>query len=106
MTSGQNKPKKRYSIDEINKRVKEWKESGKSQLAFSRDKEINYYALNKWINAERRKDKKSKATVKGFATLAVTEDTSRLLFAEIKKEGVTILLHHPVTSDFLRALIK
>ena len=92
----------RHSIEDIKKRLALWRESGKSQIAFSKEHGINYYTFNKWVNDEKRKVKKPK----GFTEVKVTPVSSSGLFAEIKKEGVTIVLHQMVSADFLRYLIK
>lgn len=106
MTTEETRVSKRYNTEEINNFLKGWKESGKSQVEFSKESGINYYTLNKWINDEKRKAKKVKSPARGFAKLTVEEVGSVGLFAVIRKEGVSILLHQPVTSDFIRSLIK
>lgn len=106
MTTEETRVSKRYSTEEISKVLKDWKESGKSQVTFSKEQGINYYTLNKWINDEKRKSRKAKPSGRGFVKLAIEEAAPVGLFAEIKKEGMSIILHQPVSSDFLRSLIR
>jgi hypothetical protein len=106
MTTEKRKGVKRYKPEEIIKYLKEWKASGKSQIAFSKEQGINYYTLNKWINDRSSRIKKPKGSCGGFAQLAVGGESASLPFAEVKREGITILFHQPVTPDFLRTLIK
>lgn len=106
MTTEERRVSKRYNSEEIEGYLKSWKESGKSQIDFSREQGINYYTLNKWINDEKRTLKKTRRTRKGFTELTLESNTSSTLFAEVKREDITILLHQPVSSDFLRSLIK
>lgn len=105
MTTEQSKELKRYSTEEISSYLREWKESGKSQIVFSKEQGLNYYTLNKWINDEKRKVKKRNASSKGFTQLKVNEVLCSGLFAEIRKDG-TILLHQTVSADFIRALME
>lgn len=106
MTTEKSNEVKRHDPEEIMSYLEEWKASGKSQITFSKEKGINYYTLNKWINDEKRKVKKPNGTSKGFTALAVTGVDSSGIFAEIKKEGMTIILHQVVTAEFFRSLLK
>lgn len=105
MTTSVTKEKRKYNSEDIKKYLEEWRESGKSQIAFSKEKDLNYFTLNKWINE--RKSKRSVKQKSGvFEELRLAPVSSLGLFAEIKKDGLTVVLHREVSADYLRILIK
>ena len=105
MTTQLKKEKRKYSSEDIKNYLEEWRASGKSQIAFSKEKDLNYFTLNKWINqGKSKKPLKQKAGV--FTELRLPSPPSLALFAEIKKDGFTVVLHQAVSADFLRTLIK
>ena len=48
----------KYSLQEIESYLEQWKSSGKSQLAFSKEAGLNSYTFNKWLSDSKRKSKK------------------------------------------------
>lgn len=102
MNSNDNQEKKTHA-GQIKGYLQDWKQSGKTQLAFSKEKGINYYTFNKWVNDAKRKRIKPGESSKGFIPLTLSASQP---FAEIKKDHTTIVFHHAVTADFLRSLLK
>ena len=105
MTEVNNTGVLRHSTEEINKFLEEWRLSGKSQISFSKEMGLNYYTFNKWVNDDKKKNRKVREKRSGFTAIEV-QGRSRGLFAEIRKDGTTVLLHQEVSADFLRTLLK
>lgn len=105
MTTTVTKEKIKYSSEDIKRYLEEWKESGKSQITFSKEKDLNYFTLNKWIN-QRKSKKLLKQKLGAFEELTMLPAPSSGLFAEIKKGGLTVVLYQGVTADYLRILLQ
>ena len=95
----------RHSSEEINKFLEEWGLSGKSQITFSKEKGLNYYTFNKWVNDVKKKKGKVREKRSGFTAIEV-RGTSPGIFAEIRRDGAMVLLHQVVSAEFLRTLLQ
>ena len=105
MSEVSNKVVLRHSAEEINKFLEGWRLSGKSQISFSKEIGVNYYTFNKWVNDDKKKKGKVREKRSGFTAIEV-QGSSPGMFAEIRKDGVTVLLHQGVSAEFLRTLLK
>lgn len=105
MEATQQKGRVRYNEEQINDYLEQWKSSGKSQISFSKEAGLNYYTLNKWLSDRKRKSKNVKERKTGFSPIKVITEQGQA-FAELKREGNTIIIFQPVSSDYLRALLK
>ncbi len=95
----------RYTEEQIKDYLDQWKASGKSQISFSKESGINYYTFNKWLSDRKRKSKIVKERKTGFSPIKVIPESVQA-FAELKREGNTIIIFHPVSADYLRVLLK
>lgn len=95
----------RYSEEQIKEYLDQWKSSGKSQILFSKEAGINYYTFNKWLSDQKRKGKNPKEKKSGFSAIKVIPQTHSV-FAELKREGYSMLIYQAVSADYLLALLK
>ena len=105
METNQGNGRIRYTEEQIKDYLDQWQSSGKSQLLFSKEAGINYYTFNKWLGDQKRKAKIPKEKKSGFSSIKVMPD-QRSLFAELKREGYSVLIYQTVSSDYLRSLLK
>ena len=95
----------KYSLQEIESYLEQWKSSGKSQLAFSKEAGLNYYTFNKWLSDSKRESKKPSKKQTGFISIQVKEEKSGA-FAEVKRAGSSIVFFQSVSADYLRMLLQ
>ncbi len=106
----QEKSQMRYdkqTLEEINRRVASWKQSGLSQKAYCEQNNLNYFNFQYWCKicgAQKTSAKKD-----SFVFLNVKPSTSPLSTSSIEivlPDGKRILFHQPVSVDYLKALIS
>ena len=105
MTEEKKESKIRYNPQEIKSYLDQWKSSGKSQLAFSKEASLNYYTFNKWLSDSKRESKKPSKKQTGFISIQVKEEKSGA-FAEVKRAGSSIVFFQSVSADYLRMLLQ
>jgi len=82
-------------------KIEEWRSSGISQTAFCQKQDIKYFVFHYWYKRYRE----ATAIPKGFIELKPSVGIDR--FAElIVPNGKRIILHQPVSSDYLYALLQ
>ena len=105
METNQGNGRVRYTEEEIKEYLEQWKSSGKSQISFSKEVGLNYYTFNKWLSDQKRKGKSPKEKKSGFSALKVMPQ-EHSVFAELKREGYSVLIYQSVSADYIRALLK
>jgi len=94
---------RRYTDLEKEELMDQWKQSGKSKVAFCKERSIGYYSFCSWV--KRRTDKSKNGLP--FVPVQIKPAYSESIFARVVlKNGTTINLHHPVESTYLIALLK
>lgn len=69
----------RYTDLEKQKLIEQWKQSGKSKVAFCKERELNYYSFNDWVRRRDRRKEKSKPSFL-LVTIKKAEDS---IFAQL-----------------------
>ena len=105
MQTNQMNGRLRYTEEQIKDYLDQWKSSGKSQISFSKEAGINYYTFNKWLSDRKSKGKCTKVKKSGFSPIKVMPQ-EHSVFAELKREGYSVLIYQAVSSDYLRSLLK
>ena len=95
----------KYSLQEIESYLEQWKSSGKSQLAFSKEAGLNYYTFNKWLSDSKRKGNKILKRQPGFIPIQDKEEKSGA-FTEVKRASGSITFFQSVSADYLRMLLQ
>ena len=81
--------------------ISQWKQSGKSRRVFCQEHGLNYNSFITW-NKEQKSKLKTEA---GFSEITV--QNSERLFAQIHlSEQKRIDLYQPLSSEFIRSLLK
>ncbi len=96
------KPSPRYSAEERQQFIEQWKQSGISRQAFCRQNNLSYYSLIYWTKKKRHKNKFLSSE---FIPLKVKPDAERI-FAQIEAAGKRLQLYQPVTAHFLKQLLS
>lgn len=91
------------TTEEIARLKQLWSESGKSKKQFTEENGINYMTFIGWFSTRKKKSVLKKP---GFVPLEVPHNATAP-FAEISfSKGHRIVLHQPVSADFLQSLLK
>jgi hypothetical protein len=93
-----------YTLLEKQELLEQWKQSGKSKLAFSKEIQVSYFTLCNWIKARNRNHKAK--TKSSFLPVEIKPDTHKPFAHLILKNGTSIQIHQPVESSYLVALLK
>ena len=105
MTEEKKESRIHYNTHQIKDYLEQWKASGKSQLAFSKEAGLNYYTFNKWLSDSKRKSNKPSKKQTGFIPIQVKEEKS-VVFAEVKRTGGSIVFFQSVSAEYLRTLLQ
>jgi hypothetical protein len=84
-----------------------WKQSGLSQKAYCEQNNIRYYVFHYWY--KRYRDQQDAVDDATFVPLNVKPSTFPVSSSAIEillPDGKRILFHHPISSDYLKALIS
>lgn len=101
----ENQPQKssaRYSAEEKQQIIEQWKQSGLSRRAFCRQQNLSYNSLTHWT---RKKRNRSRSVTSDFVPLKIKPATEQV-FAQIETGGKRIQLYQPVTANFLKQLLR
>jgi hypothetical protein len=88
-------------------KITSWKQSGLSQKAYCEQNNIRYYVFHYWY--KRYRDQRDAVLDPTFVPLTVklpTFPVSNSAVEILLPDGKRILFHHPVSSDYLKALIS
>jgi transposase-like protein len=90
-----------YSEEEKEKWLEEWRQSGKSIIAFTRENKLVRWTFTKWLKAARS----SKA---GFVEVTAQTKPERITEPEILIERGGVKIHMPLEfgRDVLRAVLE
>lgn len=91
----------RYSPEQKQQIIEQWKQSGLSRRAFCLQQKFCYYTLIHWTKEKRIR---KKVVASDFIPVDVKKDTEQV-FAQIEIQGKRIQLFQPVTAHFLKHLI-
>ena len=105
MTEEKKELRIRYNSQEIESYLEQWKSSGKSQIAFSKEAGLNYYTFNKWLSESKTKSKRASKRQTGFIPIQVKEEKG-VVFAEVKRTGGSIVFFQSVSAEYLRTLLQ
>jgi len=92
---------KTYSTEERNKRVEEWRQSGKSAWAYAKENGVNLKTLKNWIKAE-KEDKQDFVEIQSKPTC--TQDLIPVIL--IEKGNIRIYVPLAIGHVELRAVIE
>ncbi len=95
-------PHRRYSPEEKQQIIEQWKKSGLSRQDYCRQNNLSYYSLILWT---KKKYNRSKSVPKEFIPLKI-KPCSENIFAQIEAAGKRIQLYQPVSANFLKQLMK
>jgi transposase-like protein len=93
----------RYSDNEKQTFIEQWKQSGKTKVAFCKEKGIGYCTFNGWVKREKKKIEKSKSS---FVALRIKNSAESIFAQIILKNGTTVNIYQAVDSSFVSALLK
>lgn len=80
--------------------IRLWQQSGKSQKAYCQQSDIAYHIFHYWYGKYRKEQAGS-----SFIQLSTNATVIGSCFAEcILLNGVRLVLHQPVTADYLKTL--
>ena len=106
ISSGQTLQQLMFSLIEV------WKDSGKSQQAFCREKELDYFKFQYWFRKYRRLSPQTVTdTEQPSFTQINIKDSSSLssvkagLLELIFPDGRKLIIHQPVEVSFVRSLL-
>ena len=86
-------------------KVREWQSSGISQKAFCEKHDIRYHVFHYWYKLYRGSNDEINPEPGHFVQLDVPSISSDI-FAEISfTSGNKVILHQPVSSDYIKALL-
>lgn len=86
--------------------IEQWQQSGLSQKAFCEQNNIAYHVFHYWYKRHRVAQLGTDNQPSSFVKL---EMTSRAEYAHIEvvlPDGMRLLFHQPVSSDYLKAIIS
>lgn len=87
-------------------KIVEWQSSGLRQKAFCQEQNLKYHVFHYWYTQYREEQQQAVAAPKGFTELKPS-GVDRDMFAElIVPNGKRIILHQPVSCDYLHALLQ
>jgi len=83
--------------------IEQWQQSGQSQKAFCRQVNLSYHIFHYWYKRYRMTESKPASSfIKlGVSAASVISHTELVL-----PDGKRLLFHHPVSIDYLKALIS
>ncbi len=95
------KPRGRYSPEEKQQIIEQWKQSGLSRQAYCRQNNLSYYSLIFWTKKKRNRNKPVSNEFIPFKIKSGSEN----IFAQIETGGKRIQLYQSVTANFLKQLL-
>lgn len=95
------KSKSRYSAEEKQAFISQWKRSGLSRQAFCRQHKMSYYSFMNWMRKDRPARKEFSST---FIPLEIKSNNEQM-FAQIEVRGKRIQLYQPVSAIFLKQIL-
>jgi len=96
----------KYTQEQRKEWIELWRASGQRQKEFCGEHNLKYLTFVSWVCKNKKAEKERNSTDKkimSFTELKVVAPPSS--FAEITFKQCSVSIFHPVTSDFLRALI-
>jgi hypothetical protein len=93
-----------YTTLEKQELIEQWKQSGISKLAFTREKKINYFSFCEWARGRKRSYKSKPKNA--FLPVEIKGNSSQHFAHLVLKSGAIINLYQPVESSYLVALLK
>ena len=99
--------KGRYSKQQREDFIRQWKASGMSKKEFCELHPINYYTFITWLNPKKQGSSIITASKqsKHFSQMHLPPPVTSALFARIVTGKSTIELFHPVSGEFIRQLL-
>ena len=86
--------------------IEQWKQSGLSQKVFCQQQPIDFHKFSYWYKCYRRQHNTAGNSKSGFVKLKI-EKTATVASVEIHfPDGVRLLFHEPVSTDYLKSLIS
>jgi hypothetical protein len=94
----------KYSFEERDALINQWRLSGKTKKEFSAYRGINPQTFYSWFKLEAKPIENN--SPKGFIPLLVNHSPVSGVFAELTTpSGIRIAFHQPVSAAFLKALV-
>jgi hypothetical protein len=84
--------------------ITSWKQSGLSQKSFCEQHNIRYHVFHYWYKCYRNSQVAAKD--EGFIPLKIQPSGNDAYVEMLFSDGKRLLFHHPVSSDYLKALIS
>lgn len=86
--------------------IQQWENSHQSQKAFCLEHNIRYYVFHYWLKRYREETECNKDTPTSFVKLKVTPSALLATAELVLPDGKRLVFHEPVSSDFLKSLIR
>lgn len=100
------KSRRRYSPEEKQQIIEQWKQSGLSRQAYCQENNLSYFTLIHRANKKRTRWKAQKNRVASeFIPIKIKTGTEQV-FAQIEIGNKLIRLCQPVTANFLKQLLR
>jgi hypothetical protein len=87
-------------------KISEWQSSGLNQKTFCEQQNLKYFVFHYWYKRYRDEQQQATAVPKGFIELKPSALSSDMFAELIVPNGMRIILHQPVSSDYLHALLQ
>ena len=85
-------------------RIEQWQQSNLTQKSYCEQHDIPYQSFHYWY--KRYKNNNSINPAASFVQLQVQQQNVQAHVEILLSDGMRILFHQPVSSDFLKALIQ
>jgi transposase-like protein len=95
--------KPRYSDNEKQEFIQQWKQSEKTKVAFCKEKGIGYCTFNGWVKREKKKIEKSQSS---FVPLRIKNSDESIFAQIILKNGASVTIYREVEPNFICGLLK
>lgn len=86
--------------------IENWKQSGLSQKAYCRERDIRYFVFHYWYRVYRDERGEQKGKQPAFVPVRIERPQTPSAFMELLlPDGKRLLFHREPTVDFLKALL-
>jgi hypothetical protein len=86
--------------------IEQWQQSGLTQRAFCLQNSISYHVFHYWYKRYRDARPETDKRASSFIKLKVSPADMYAHAELILPDGKRLLFHHPVSSDYLKAIIS
>ncbi len=86
--------------------IEQWQQSGLTQNTFCQQQSIKYHVFHYWYKRYREQHSGDQSNVGSFVKLQIAKPTSAGSVEICYPDGMRIIFHEPVSSNYLKALVS